>query len=214
MADAVVIAEDERFRVEKLELGPFGTNAYIVVCRASGESVLVDAPADSGAILARLEKTNPRYILLTHGHMDHTGALEELHAALAVPLAAHPADSGALPVKPDLALLDGDTVECGRLKLAVLHTPGHTPGSLCFRAGRIILSGDTIFPGGPGKTWSPADLEQIIGSITSKIFTLPYDTLLYPGHGGPATVGREKALYEVFASRPRDPGLCGDVTWQ
>lgn len=213
MSGQVFPVVDGRVRIEKLELGPFGTNAYIVVCAVTCDSVLIDAPAESRVILDKLQGTNPRYVLITHSHADHTGALEEVYSRLNVPLAAHPADSKPLPVEPDLALQDGDTLACGKLRLDILHTPGHTPGSLCLKIGPYLISGDTLFPGGPGKTWSPAGLEQIIRSITTKIFPLPGDTRVFPGHGLSTTVEKEKEQYARFASRPRDPDLCGGVTW-
>jgi len=95
----------------------------------------------------------------------------------------------------------------------VLHTPGHTPGSLCFRVGRYLISGDTIFPGGPGRTSSPDDFKQIIKSITEKIFVLPDDTQIYPGHGNSTVLKNEKEEFAVFASRPHEPNLCGEVLW-
>jgi hydroxyacylglutathione hydrolase len=213
MSTVQTVAEDKRMRLVRLELGPFGTNAYIVVCRETGESILVDAPGEAEVILEQLNGTKPRCILITHSHADHTLALEVLKETLGIPVGAHAADRDGLPVQPDLLLRDGDTVECGRLTLETLHTPGHTPGSLCYKAGHCLLSGDTIFPGGPGKTASPADLQQIICSITEKIFPLPGDTPLYPGHGGFTLVGKEQEQYAQFASRPPDPDLYGDVTW-
>ena len=209
----VVVVKDDTLQVEKLELGFFGTNAYIVICRQTGDSVLIDTPADANTIIERLEGTNPKYILLTHNHMDHLGALSELQSKLNVPLAAHAADAGSLPSLPEVLLNDGDTVSFGNIKLEVLHTPGHTPGSLCFMAGQYLISGDTIFPGGPGKTGSPADLEQIIKSITDKILVLPEDTQIYPGHGGSTTLKKEKDGFAVFSSRSHAPNLYGDVLW-
>jgi len=209
----VVVVKDDALQIEKLELGPFGTNAYIVICRQTGDSVLIDAPADASTIMERLKGTNPRYILLTHNHMDHLGALSELRSKLNVPLAAHAADANSLPSLPEMLLNDGDTVSFGNIKLEVLHTPGHTPGSLCFKAGQYLISGDTVFPGGPGKTGSPADLGRIIKSITDKIFVLPDDTQIYPGHGDSTTLKKEKDEFAVFSSRPHAPHLCGDVLW-
>ncbi len=209
----VVVAKDKDIIIERLELGPFGTNAYILVCQKTQDSVLIDTPAEAGMIMDRLQGTNPKYILLTHNHMDHLGSLPELRSRLGVPLAAHTADSQRLSSPPEILLNDGDTVSFGNIELEVLHTPGHTPGSLCFRAGRYLIAGDTIFPGGPGKTGSPADLRQIIESITKKIFVLPDDTAIYPGHGEPTTVKQAKEEFAVFSSRPHDPNLCGDVLW-
>jgi len=145
--------------------------------------------------------------------MDHIGALSELQSKLEVPLAVHASDAKSLPSPPQILLNDGDTVSFGNIKLEVLHTPGHTPGSLCFRAGQYLISGDTIFPRGPGKTRSPADLKQIIKSITDKIFVSPDNTQIFPGHGNPTTLKKEKDEFAVFSSRPHDPNLCGDVLW-
>jgi len=209
----VVVAKDGDIQIERLELGSFGTNAYIVVCQKTRDSVLVDTPAEASTILDRLKDTNPKYILLTHNHMDHLGALAELHSRLKVPLAAHALDAQGLPSPPEMLLSNGDTVSSGNLKLEVLHTPGHTPGSLCFKVGRYLISGDTIFPGGPGATRSPAALRQIIKSITEQIFVLPEDTPIYPGHGDSTVLKKEEDEYAVFSSRPHNPNLCGDVLW-
>ena len=208
-----IVAEDDAIQIERLELGPFGTNAYIVTCRKMRDSALIDAPAEANIIIDKLKNTNPKYILLTHNHMDHIGALAQLRAGLKVPLAAHALDAGNLTSPPEILLSDGNAVSLGNLKFEVLHTPGHTQGSLCFRAGRYLISGDTIFPGGPGKTSSPAAFKQIIESITGKILVLPDDTQVYPGHGDSTVLKKEKDEFTIFSSRPHNPDLCGDVLW-
>ena len=173
----------------------------------------MDAPAEASEILKALKGTNPRYMLITHSHMDHIGALSELKSKLRIPVGAHPFDVRGLPLRPEILLEDGGKVSYGNISLKVLHTPGHTPGSLCFLVGKHLISGDTIFPGGPGKTKSPADLKRIIESITSKIFVLPDDTAIYPGHGNSTLLGKEKEEFATFSSRPHDPYLFGDVLW-
>jgi len=208
-----IIVEDNAIRLERLELGPFGTNAYIVGCPATQESVLVDAPAESKAIIDRLGSASLKYILLTHSHIDHIGALAQLRTELKVPLAAHSADAVNLTPLPEILLNDGDVIRLGRLEFAVLHTPGHTPGSLCFKVGPYLISGDTIFPGGPGKTASPAAFIQIIKSISEKILVLADDTQIYPGHGDSTVVKKEKGEFAVFASKSHAQDLHGDVLW-
>ena len=209
----VNVEKDDRIRIEKLELGPFGTNAYILTCRQTGASVLVDAPGEAGKILAQLKGTDPKYILMTHNHMDHTGALAEVKSALNVPIAAHRDDAGNLPLQPDLLLSDGDVVSWGDIQLTVLHTPGHTPGSICFLTGNYLIAGDTLFPDGPGKTGSPADFRRIVESLTSKIFVLPEDTRIYSGHGESTVLKKEKRAFVAFSAKDHDPNLCGDVLW-
>jgi len=205
--------QDGDVRITRLELGPFGTNAYIITCQATGDSILVDAPAEAGEILRRLEGTNPKYIVITHNHFDHIMVLNELKSELKIPVAAHPLDAVNLPSPPEVELGDGDTMDVGRLKVKVLHTPGHTPGSLCLLVGKHLISGDTLFPGGPGKTGTPADLKQIIDTLVTKIFVLPGDTAVYPGHGTPTVLAKEKEEFAVFSSRSHDQKLCGDVLW-
>ena len=151
-----IVEKDDDLRIERLEISPFGTNAYIVVCNATKDSVLIDAPGEPQRIMDALKGTTPTCILMTHNHMDHTMALAELAEALRVPVGAHEADAGSLPVRPEMPLKDGGVVAFGNLALGVLHTPGHTPGGLCFLLGDYLISGDTLFPGGPGKTGSPA----------------------------------------------------------
>lgn len=208
-----IVDEDEILRIERIETSPFGTNAYIIVCKATAESVLIDAPGDAGKILEHLEGTKPNCILMTHKHVDHTGALRRLKDELSIPVAAHPSDAAGLPVTAEMLLTDGNIVSFGNVTLEVLHTPGHTPGSLCFLTGKILISGDTLFPGGPGKTGTPGEFEQIVESIQHKILVLPDDVRIYPGHGEPTILEKEKNEFVIFSSKPHAPNLCGDVLW-
>jgi hydroxyacylglutathione hydrolase len=208
-----IVAKNDEIQIEKFGLGPFGTNTYILICQKTGDSVVVDAPGEAQTVLDRLKGTNPKFILMTHNHMDHVGALSDLKSKLRVAIAAHSADAGNLPVKADILLTDGEKLSFGEIQLKVLHTPGHTPGSLCFLTGNYLISGDTIFPGGPGKTGSPAKFKQIVESLKSKIFTLPGDVEIYPGHGDSTVLNKEKLEFESFSVRPHDPNLCGDILW-
>lgn len=210
----VTVAQNDDLLIECLELGKWKTNCYIVMCQKTRDSVIIDAPAEVDTISAQLRGSNPRYILLTHNHFDHIGALPELRSILKIPLAAHPLDSVNLSPYPEKQLSEGETVACGNLRLEVLHTPGHTPGSVCFKLGRYLLSGDTIFPGGPGHTRSPSDFREIVKSLQEKIFVLPGDTGVYPGHGASTVLQKEKGRFDKFIARPMDPNLCGDVLWR
>jgi hydroxyacylglutathione hydrolase len=207
------VVNNDDIRIEKLTLGPYETNAYIVVCGKTKESLVVDAPAGASEIIERLDGTKPRYILLTHDHYDHTGVLTSLRSRLKVPLATHIESSYQLKTPPEILLNDGDSLTLGKLTIEVLHTPGHTPGGLCFKIGKYLFAGDTVFPGGPGHTESPADFSQIVKSITGKILTLPDDTVILPGHGDGTTVKQSREEYAVFASRPHTNDLYGDVLW-
>ena len=207
------VVKEEGLQIDRLLLGPFGTNCYILTCPKTGKSVLVDTPAEGDKILERLKESDPQYIIITHNHMDHLGAFNEVRTGLRIPVAIQPEDAKKLPSQPEILLKDGDSISFGKVKLKVLHTPGHTPGSLCLLTGKYLVSGDTIFPGGPGKTGSPAALKQIIESLSEKIFILPEDTRIYPGHGDSTLLGKEKAEFKVFSSRGHDPSLCGDVLW-
>jgi hydroxyacylglutathione hydrolase len=207
-----VVAEDSNLRIIQLDVaGTIVSNAYLLVCQKTGDSVLVDTPGEAGKLLEQMKGTNPRYVLITHNHFDHLMAFDEVRSKLRVPVAAHPLD--ALPSPPDVLLNDGDTVSFGNIELKVLHTPGHTPGSICFYADKYLISGDTLFPGGPGKTRSPEALRQIVESITTKILGLPDDTRVFSGHGDPTVLKKEKEEIAVFKSRSHDPNLCGDVVW-
>ena len=208
-----IVEKDDLLQIDKLTLGPFETNSYLLISHITADSIVVDAPAEAGKIINHLKGTNPRYLLITHAHMDHIGALAELKSTLGIPIAAHPLDVKSLPLEPEILLGDENMIPFGDIDLKVLHTPGHTSGSVCFLTGKYLIAGDTIFPGGPGKTSSPENFKQIVDSITSKIFPLPEDTKIYPGHGDSTILKREKAEFALFSSRPHDPRLCGDVLW-
>ncbi len=207
------IARDEEKEILRLETKPFGTNAYMIICRETAEAVLIDAPGSAEIIKERLEENRVRYILMTHGHMDHSVDLEELQRDLGATLAVHEDDAEQLPVKADRFLAGGEIINCGNLELETIHAPGHTPGSLCFRIESYLISGDTVFPGGPGKTPSPEAFKQILASIENKIMTLPDETVILPGHGEKTDLKTERELFNTFKRSRNNLELSGDVTW-
>lgn len=165
-------------------------------------------------ILKNLKSLELECILLTHNHVDHIGSLQAIRNKNPAPVGVHPIDNtGWLPFPPEMSLSDGQVIRVGNIQIECLFTPGHTPGSMCFRIGKYLISGDTIFPGGPGRTVGNFEFKTIIKSISEKIFPLPDDTRIFPGHGLPTVLKKEKKEYEVFSSKKHDPGLCGDVTW-
>ncbi len=209
-----VMVEDKDVRIEKLDPGgEQWANSYLVTCLQTSEAVLIDAPGDLQKMLAQLKDRKIKYILMTHNHGDHTGALKGLKEAVKVPVAGHDLDAARMPVPLDMKLNDGDKLTCGKLEIKVIHNPGHSRGSISFLVGKYLLDGDTLFPHGPGWTANHASLEQEIQSLQDKIFVLPDDTLVYPGHGDTTILGREKEEFKIFASRQHKEDLCGDVLW-
>jgi len=190
--------------IKRLEVGFFENNCYVLVCPRTKESVIIDPAAEAKRILEETEKTKVRYILFTHGHQDHIGALEEVRIHTGAPVGIHRLEARALKKFPDFFLEEGQMLPFGDVTLQVLYTPGHSPGGVCFLVDKILFSGDTIFPNGPGNTAIPgANVQLILNSIHAKIFTLPEATIIYPGHGLETTVGREKAtsFYPVPGAR-------------
>lgn len=194
-------------------LGPYDNNAYIIADRHSGEALIVDMPAGSQAVLDAVGDLRIAGILLTHTHPDHWAEYDLVKSAVGAPVLCHPAERIMPADKIDRPLADGHEISVGGLNVRAIHTPGHTPGSTCYLAGKLLLSGDVLFPGGPGRTQTPADLRQSIASITGRLFALPDETPVLPGHGGDTTIGQSKREYAAFASRQHPPDLCGDVTW-
>ena len=209
-----IVADETGIKIIRLELGPYHTNSYIVIDVPTGDSLIVDAPSDPDVILEHLHGTTPRFIALTHSHIDHIQALSVLKRDLGVPLAAHPLDSIGLPETIDINLKDRDHLDVGHLRIKTLHTPGHTAGSVCFMVGRHLLAGDTIFPGGPGYTSTPSHLDIILRSIETKILPLPENTIIYPGHGPATLLADEKEAIASFLSLQHAPDLQGDMLWR
>jgi hydroxyacylglutathione hydrolase len=210
-----IIAETTDMTIERLELGSWATNSYIIQCRATGKCAVVDVPPGALTLLKELGNRVPEYILLTHNHIDHISGLQAFRKRLIVPLAVHPLDNKEwLPFPPEKLLTDSQIISIGNLRIKVLHTPGHTPGSVCFLIEHYLICGDTLFPGGPGRTTTPEDFQQILDSITKKILILPGETWVYPGHGVATTVKEAVDEYASFTSRSHPSGLFGDVEWK
>ena len=195
-------------------LGSFANNAYVIADRGAGEAIVVDMPSQSERTLEAVGGLRVVAILLTHTHPDHWAEYDRVKGATNAPVFCHPAEQLMPADKMDRPLADGDRLAAGSLSLTVIHTPGHTPGSCCFLIGRYLISGDTLFPGGPGHSNSPDELQQTIASIRERLYTLPDDTIVLPGHGEGTTIGRSREEYAVYASRTHAADLCGDVTWE
>lgn len=189
--------------VVKLSVGPMDNNIYFI--SVGPEAILIDGSNEADAILSELGDRGLVAVLQTHGHGDHIVALAEIVEKTGAPVYSHPGDQDRMPV-PTQELNEGDAHSVDGVTLRVLHTPGHTPGSVCFlleSGGEThLFAGDTLFPGGPGNTFGSADdFKTIMSSLDAKLFTLPDDTHVYPGHGSDTTIGTERGSVEEWRAR-------------
>ncbi|MCZ6539879.1 MAG: MBL fold metallo-hydrolase [Chloroflexi bacterium] len=227
------IFSGERWSVQRFVSG-FANNAFLITCARTGKSVIVDTPANPDELIAAARETTVEAILITHGHQDHLDGFAAVVRNFRVAVGIGAADSGSLPgpvqsLPGRLDVSTGSLVVAGDITLRPMATPGHTPGSTCFMLGGSpgpdpeptapedgyshVFTGDTLFPGGPGRSASPQALRQMLESIKTHIFTLSGTTVVLPGHGEFTTVGASRREYAAFASKPLDANLSGDVTW-
>ncbi len=203
--------------IKSFVVGPLENNVYLVAEEESKKAAIIDPGIDSEGILRFLERLGLELELIinTHGHFDHTYANGFFKAKTRARLLIHEKD---LPVlrrlqaeailfgikadpspEPDLLLQEGDTIELGGISFWVLHTPGHTPGGICLYGNGGVFVGDTLFAGSIGRTDLPGgSYEALITSVEGKLFTLPEDTVVYPGHGPETTIGEEKRSNPFF----------------
>lgn len=222
MAETIAARNDLAARhpdiaVERLVVSPLAANCYLLTCRATGDLLVIDAGDDGARILRQIDQATDgarervKLIVNTHGHIDHVGAVADLRAALGpVPLLMHPDDIELVegngpdalrmlgreyvPVLPDGLLLEGDEVRWGTCALRVIATPGHSPGGICLYGHGLLISGDTLFRRGVG-AWRfyKGSKQALFDSLRGKLLTLPPETIVYPGHGEPTTIGEEVA---------------------
>jgi glyoxylase-like metal-dependent hydrolase (beta-lactamase superfamily II) len=202
------------FKLIIKEVGPWPMNTYLLVCEETQVCAIVDPGADAQTLLALAQGTQVAAILITHAHPDHIGALVEVKAATGAPVYLHPKDAEQFGVVYDNPLQHGQVIPVGNLRLGAIHTPGHTPGMTCLDLGDgRVLVGDTIFVGGPGKTWSAEDFIVTMQTMQTIVFAWPDATRFYPGHGPSGTIGAERPAFEAFLQRGWSPGSFGDITW-
>lgn len=196
--------------ITKVSVGPMDNNAYLLVCRATGEALLIDAAAEPDRIAdlvgAADDRPELRHLVTTHRHGDHWQALGAVAGMFQTRQIAHPLDAPELPVPMDELVEDGDTIRFGDIELEVVHLRGHTPGSiaLVYRGDEHphIFTGDSLFPGGPGRTTNPEDFASLIDDLQTRVFDrLPDETWVYPGHGDDTTLGAERPHLDEWRQR-------------
>ncbi len=194
--------EDEQAEIHKVVVGPYENNVFVLRCRQTGDAVLIDAANEHDLLLELCTGLGVRQVIETHGHWDHIQAVPALRdAGYSVYVTAE--DAAMLPSYDEI-LEDESVIEVGRLRLHTILNPGHTPGSMSFRleGSPILFSGDTLFPGGPGNTkTAEGDFETIIESVDRKLFTLPAETMVLPGHGHDTTIATERPHLQEWVDR-------------
>jgi hydroxyacylglutathione hydrolase len=196
---------DDTIIIKRLVVGSLSANCYVV--GINGEGMVIDPGGNAGEIQRAIEESGLaiKIIVLTHGHSDHIAALRDIQEKTGAEVAIHIEDADFLetssqfgisyrtPHPPDRLLREGDNIEIGGMSFTVIHTPGHTPGSICLLSGDKVFTGDTLFRRGIGTTLMPgSSRSQLINSIKTKVMALPDATIIYPGHGRETTVGAER----------------------
>ena len=203
MNDVDLVWSNASAEVHRFVVGPVENNVYVVRCRRTGEALLIDAANEHDRLLEIARSLGVRQVVETHGHWDHIQAVEAVREA-GIGVWVRSEDAAMLP-SYDALLEDDDVIRIGDLRIRTLHTPGHTPGSICvaLEDTPLLFTGDTLFPGGPGNTtFEGGDFATIIQSIENRIFR-PFgaDTLIWPGHGAPSTVGTESPNLDEWVAR-------------
>jgi hydroxyacylglutathione hydrolase len=212
----IAVVEDGDVRIVKIgPMGPYNNNAYIVRDVAAGESLLVDMPLEESPLLAAIAaEGGVGTVIATHWHGDHWMTYDAVRAATGAPVLVGSAEIKIPDERIDGRLDDGAEVSVGSVRITVIHTPGHTPGSISLRVGRAVISGDTLFDGGPGKTFASGDLEAVLASIQARLLPLPDDTVVLPGHGANTTIAESREGIQEYLKHPKPAGFYGDVTWR
>ena len=203
----------------------FYNNAYLLTCKSTNKSIIIDTPDKPNELIAAAESTDVQAILITHNHWDHIEGFDIVTERFKVPVGIGANDADAIDdrdgYRDPIDVSQDSILQVGEITIRCIETPGHTMGSTCYllpgenpSSDPHVFSGDTLFPGGPGKTDSPEALNQIIESITTRLHILPASTVVMPGHGDFTTIAESLEEYAVFASKPRDAGLFGDVAWK
>ena len=202
--------EIDGLTVTKIAVGPMDNNAYLLRCTSTGQAILVDAANEAGRLIELIGDTPVGSIVTTHQHADHWQALSEVQKHTGAEVVAHPADADGLPVPVSRLVENGEVLTFGDASVSFIHLRGHTPGSIavCYDAGgRLsgephLFTGDSLFPGGVGKTISPEDFNSLLDDVTERLFgQLPDPTWVYPGHGNDSTLGAERPHLAEWRAR-------------
>ena len=194
--------KDSELEIHKVVVGPMDNNVFVIRCKQTGEGLLIDAANEHELLLDLCKELNVQSVIETHGHWDHIQAVPQVRDA---GYSVHVTQADAHMLESyDEILEDESVINVGRVRLETILTPGHTPGSMCFKVTDkpILFSGDTLFPGGPGATqFEGGDFEKIINSIERRLFTLDKRTAVLPGHGDNTTIGDEQPHLDEWIDR-------------
>lgn len=202
-----VEVRDGPLLLRKRSVSEMDNNVHLLACAASGRSLLVDAADDAPLIRALAVGTTPLAVVQTHGHWDHVRAWSDLAADPGLEVWGHEGDVELYPAAPDRLLLDGQEIAVGELRVEVLHVPGHTPGSLLLLVHGPdrpwLVTGDSLFPGGPGSTFGDTAAHALLmDGLERRVFDrLPDETMVLPGHGDATTLGHERPHLQEWRER-------------